>query len=172
MTHTLANQYRRWFDHEKNSHRQVLASLQTVPTDRRASEVFQMATNLMGHLIAARRMWLYRLGRSSQHSTDLFPSGVACDDLASELEAMEQDWSDYLAGLDEREHARIVTYQSIDAGWFRNSVADILTQLHGHSLYHRGQIASLVRAAGGEPAVTDFIFWSREPIAALDASQC
>ncbi len=43
-------------------------------------------------------------------------------------------------------------------------VADVLTQLHGHSLYHRGQIASLVRAAGGEPAKTDFIFWSRESV--------
>jgi uncharacterized damage-inducible protein DinB len=164
MISTLANQYRRWFDYEKNSHRQVLTSLQSVPADRCRSEVFQKATNLMGHIIAARRMWLYRLGQSTKRPADLFPSGLTCDDLASELEAMEWDWSDYLAGLDERELARTVTYQSIDAGWFRSSVADTLTQLHGHSLYHRGQIASLVRAAGGEPAATDFIFWSRESV--------
>ena len=31
-----------------------------------------------------------------------------------------------------------------------------------HSWYHRGQIATLVRALGAEPAVTDFVFWSRE----------
>ncbi|MFL6198680.1 MAG: DinB family protein [Thermoanaerobaculia bacterium] len=40
----------------------------------------------------------------------------------------------------------------------------ILTQLFGHSWYHRGQIAQLVRALGAEPAVTDFVFWSREAL--------
>jgi uncharacterized damage-inducible protein DinB len=40
-------------------------------------------------------------------------------------------------------------------------LADILAQLFGHSWYHRGQIAMLVRAAGGEPAVTDRIDWCR-----------
>jgi len=29
---------------------------------------------------------------------------------------------------------------------------------------HRGQIAALVRALGGEPAVTDYLFWKRRPI--------
>ena len=44
-------------------------------------------------------------------------------------------------------------------------IEDILAQLFGHSWYHRGQIALLVRAAGGEPAVTDLIYWSREAVA-------
>ena len=59
---------------------------------------------------------------------------------------------------------RELEYQSLDAGRFRNRIEDILTQLFGHSWYHRGQIAMLIRAAGGEPAVTDLIFWCREPI--------
>ena len=40
----------------------------------------------------------------------------------------------------------------------------ILTQLYGHSLYHRGQIAMLVKQAGGQPAMTDFVYWCREKI--------
>src|SRR5436309_2743490 len=73
-------------------------------------------------------------------------------------------WSDYLAGADDAELARVFEYQSLDAGRFRNRVEDILAQLFGHSWYHRGQIAVLVRAAGGQPAVTDFVYWSREPV--------
>jgi uncharacterized damage-inducible protein DinB len=167
MLPTLASQYQRWFDYEKDSYRLVLASFQTVPADRRGSEAFQKAVNLMGHLIAARRMWLYRMGALVERPADLFPSDVECDGLPGELAAMEREWSDYLTGLDAHELERIVAYQSIDGSSFRNAVVDILTQLYGHSLYHRGQIASLVRAAGGEPAKTDFIFWSREPIAEL-----
>jgi uncharacterized damage-inducible protein DinB len=51
-----------------------------------------------------------------------------------------------------------------DAGRFRNPVEEILTQLFGHSWYHRGQIAVLVRAAGGTPAITDLIYWCRQPV--------
>jgi uncharacterized damage-inducible protein DinB len=165
MTSLLANQFRRLFDYEKDSHRQVLASLQTVPPDRRGSDPSLKAINLMGHLIAARCIWLHRLGASTKRPANLFPSNISRDDLAGDLEAMERDWSEYLERLDERELARVVTYQSFEGDWFRSRIVDILTQLYGHSLYHRGQIASLVRVAGGEPAATDFILWSREPTA-------
>jgi uncharacterized damage-inducible protein DinB len=162
MIPKLTDLFRRWFEYEKHSHRQVLASMQAIPADRRSSDQFQKAIKLMGHLIAARRMWLFRLGTSTECPASLFPSDVVCDDLPGQLEPMERDWSRYLEDLDEHELARMVTYQSIEGDWFRNVVADVLTQLYGHSLYHRGQIASLIRAAGGEPAATDFIFWSRE----------
>ena len=55
-------------------------------------------------------------------------------------------------------------YQSLDAGRFRNRIEDILAQLYGHSWYHRGQIACWSAPAGGEPAVTDFVYWCREPV--------
>jgi uncharacterized damage-inducible protein DinB len=50
------------------------------------------------------------------------------------------------------------------AHFYRNTVRDILTHLFGHSWYQRGQIAGLVRAIGGEPPVTDFVFWVREEV--------
>jgi uncharacterized damage-inducible protein DinB len=73
-------------------------------------------------------------------------------------------WSHHLKTVDETDLARSFEYQSFDAGRFRNSVEEIFTQLFGHSWYHRGQIAMLVRAAGGQPAVTDFVYWCRHPI--------
>jgi uncharacterized damage-inducible protein DinB len=169
MVATLAEQYRRWFQYEKDSHRKVLASLETVPSEGRRSQPFQKALNIMGHIVAARRIWLYRLGASAERPSNLFPSDVTRDDLLAELEAVEREWSDYLQHLSEPELQRVFVYQSTEGDWFRSVVADVLTQLYGHSLYHRGQIASLVRAAGGQPAETDFIFWSREPMAPPDS---
>jgi uncharacterized damage-inducible protein DinB len=77
---------------------------------------------------------------------------------------MERDWSHYLEHLTEAEVQRPFTYQSYEGAWFRSVIADVLAQLHGHSLYHRGQVASLVRAGGGQPVETDFILWSREAV--------
>jgi len=55
------------------------------------------------------------------------------------------------------EAARQVAYVNSKGESFRNSAANIATHVLFHSHYHRGQIAALVRAAGYEPAYTDFI---------------
>ena len=165
MLPTLVEQYRRWFECEKDMHRLVLASLDTVPEEKRGSEPFQKALSLMGHIIAARRAWLHRFEPSTfERPAELFPTNATRESLEAGLAAMERDWSGYFGRLDEVELARAFDYVTSEGTKFRSVVADVLTQLYGHSLYHRGQIASLVRAAGGEPARTDFIFWTRESI--------
>jgi uncharacterized damage-inducible protein DinB len=166
---TLIEQYRRWFEYEKDSYRKVLDSFETVPERGRGSEAFQKALNILGHVVAARRTWLHRFDSSNPGPASLFPTDVTRDQILSELEITERLWSVYLQRLNDDELQRTFEYKSYDGNWFRNVVADVLTQLYGHSLYHRGQIASLVRAAGGEPAITDFIFWCRESIPAPQA---
>ncbi len=161
---TLVEQYRRWFEYEKDSHRQVLDSFETVPEEGRGSEPFQKAMKTMGHIVAARRIWLHRFDSSIPGPESFFPTDLTRDKLLADLEFMEKHWADYFQRLNDEEIQRSFVYKSYDGDWFKSVVADVLTQLHGHSLYHRGQIASLVRAAGGEPAITDFIFWSRESI--------
>jgi uncharacterized damage-inducible protein DinB len=165
MSKSRAELYRRWFEYEKDSHRKVLASFETVPPDRRRHAPYQKALELLGHIIAARGVWLFRFGIAKDGPESFFPTGITLDELKENLANMERDWDAYLAGLTDNDIARTFEYKSSDAGWFRSVVEDILTQLFGHSWYHRGQIATLVRAAGGEPAVTDLVYWSREPIA-------
>jgi len=161
-----ADEYRRWFDYERDSHAKVLAALNAVPPERRGAPEFQKAMTLVTHIVEARRLWLFRLGASSESpgAGDFFPEGVSLPDLARRLDAMQAAWSGYLAGLDDSALARPFEYRSLEGERFRNSVQDVLTQLYGHSLYHRGQIALLLRAMGAEPAVTDFVFWTREAI--------
>lgn len=164
MSQSRADQYRYWFEYEKDSHRKVLASFETVPPDRRDGEPFQKALVTLGHIIAARQIWLYRFGITKDAPASFFPTGISSGELRASLAIMERDWDAYLAALTDDDIARNFEYKSSDAGWFRSSLDDILAQVFGHSWYHRGQIATLVRASGGEPAVTDLVYWSREPI--------
>lgn len=158
-----AGRYRRWFEYEKDSHEKVLASLNAVRRELRASEGFQKAIDLMAHITAARRMWLFRFGVSNEPA-ELFPQGVSLADLPALVESMQAAWSDYLDNLEDAELSRVFEYQSYEGHRFRNTIEDILTQLFGHSLYHRGQIAMILRSIGAEPAVTDFVYWTREPV--------
>jgi uncharacterized damage-inducible protein DinB len=166
MTRSRAEGYRRWFDYERDSHAQVLAALNAVPVERRGAAEFQRALTLLAHIVEARRLWLFRTGAAGEGPKleDMFPESVSLPDLAQRLDAMHAAWSRHLAGLDDSAIARYFEYRSFEGEPFRNTVEDILTQLYGHSLYHRGQIALLMRAMGAEPVSTDFLYWTREPL--------
>jgi uncharacterized damage-inducible protein DinB len=162
--------YRRWFDYEKDSHGKVLQSFYSIPEDARSSEGMQRAVDLMAHVVAARMMWLFRFGVIAEKA-ELFPRNASLTELPSLIAGMETAREKFLAYLPETELVRVFEYQSYEGPLFRNSIEDILTQLFGYSWYHRGQVASLVRSLGGQPAVTDFVFWTREPVAAAEANQ-
>ena len=163
MIQDVVHRYVRWFSYEQDSHARTLASLNAVNEELRTAGAFQKAVDLMAHIIAARRMWLYRLGISHEPA-ELFPRQAVLSELTEQLREMEAAWQAYLSGLSDSELARVLEYQSYEGARFRNTIEDILTQLFGHSWYHRGQIAMLLRSIGAEPAVTDLIFWAREPV--------
>ncbi|HMF11836.1 MAG TPA: hypothetical protein VKE94_06000, partial [Gemmataceae bacterium] len=73
MSSKQIEQYRRWFEYEKDAHAKVVRSLETVPTDRRTTREYRRALTLLAHLAAARRVWLCRLGIISGMPTSFFP---------------------------------------------------------------------------------------------------
>lgn len=159
----MVEHYRRWFTYERDVHRLTLNSLVHLDDSQKASASFQKAVDLLAHVIAARSMWLFRFGVTAE-KVELFPREVKVHTLPAVIQQMEGDWDRYFATLTDEELGRVFEYTSYEGQRFRNSIGDILTQLFGHSWYHRGQIAALVRSLGGKPAVTDFVFWAREAV--------
>jgi uncharacterized damage-inducible protein DinB len=164
MNDSMIDRYRRWFEYERDSHAKTLDSLHAVADELRASEQFRKAVYLLGHIIAARRLWLFRFGVVKENAEELFPQETSLKDLPGQLSKMETLWSEYLSQIDDTELARVFEYQSYEGPRFRNTIEEILIQMFGHSWYHRGQIAMLLRSIGAEPAVTDYVFWAREPV--------
>ena len=150
-TDTLCDRFRSWFDYEARAHEKVLRPLHSVPASHRDAPEFQRALELVGHIVAARWLWLSRFGVAESGPTTLFPEDVALEELDSLVDEMHIAWTAYLSRLDATELAREFEYQSMEGPRYRNTVEDLLTQLFGHSWYHRGQIAALVRSLGGMP---------------------
>lgn len=165
MADILADRFRRWFVYERDAHAKAFASLEAVPAVGRGDREYRKAVSLMAHLVAARQTWLHRLGVGPAPTRPLFDEAdAALPDVAAEWAAAADRWDAYLAGLADADLAKEFEYRSFDGSRFRNTVEEVLTQLFGHSWYHRGQVAVLVRAAGGTPAITDLIFWCRQPV--------
>jgi uncharacterized damage-inducible protein DinB len=164
MASNMIDRYRRWFEYEQEMHAQVVASLAAVPENLRAQAGYRKAVDLVAHMAMARHLWLYRMGGLPEGPRDLFPVDISLEEARSRLDDVQRAWVAHLGRLDDTALAREFQYQSLEGVWYRNMVEDILTQLFGHSWYHRGQIAALVRSLGCEPAATDFVFWTREPL--------
>ena len=117
----------------------------------------------MGHIVAARRIWLFRLGYLQEHPAGVFPNGMSISSLKVDADEIHRLWAAYLANLQDIDLERAVNFQTLDGKPFRRTVEDILTQLYGRSMYHRGQISSWMRDAGGEPAPTYYLLWCSDP---------
>ncbi len=164
MPNSRAEQYRLWYEYEVDSHGKTVASLLASQAEHGREAGWQKAVDLLAHVAAARRLWLFRLGWTMRPPVDVFPRDVALGEAERELAEVEREWSVIIAGLTDADLDREFEYASLEGPRFRNRVEDILAQLFGHSWYHRGQIAQLVRSVGAEPAVTDYVYWTREPL--------
>jgi uncharacterized damage-inducible protein DinB len=163
---TIADEFRRLFEYEKDAHAKTIASLRDAAPSHAHHADFRQALNLAEHLAAARLIWLGRFGKCDAAPTTWFPNTAATvDDVEALFARMHKLWTAYLGQVDEAELAREFEYRSLtDEGRFRDFVGDILYQMFGHSFYHRGQIALLLRRMGATPATTDLVYWSRRPV--------
>jgi uncharacterized damage-inducible protein DinB len=84
------------------------------------------------------------------------------DQCAAQLAALDKLWRDYLGGLSSTGLSQKISYKNSKGEPWSSTVEDVLTHVTLHSAYHRGQIASLMRASGQAPASTDFIHAVRQ----------
>jgi uncharacterized damage-inducible protein DinB len=77
------------------------------------------------------------------------------------LERIQQQWREFFAQLSPAALSEKVSYKNSKGEPWTSNVADVLTHVLLHSAYHRGQIASQVRAGGEQPAYTDYIHAAR-----------
>jgi len=135
------------YDHWAN--REALGSVRAIPSPPARS------LKLIGHIVGAEALWHARLtGREAP--LPVWPD-LSTGQVETWLGDLEGLWRKYLehavpARLDGR-----VAYVNSRGEAFTSTVEDVLTHVVVHSAYHRGQIAADVRAAGHQPAYTDFI---------------
>ena len=135
--------------------------------DRRAVESLRAAPaaegerlRLFAHVVAAEHLWLSRIhGRPARVA--VWPT-LSIDECAALAEENRAAFEALLAAATPDDLGREVQYRNSAGNEYRNTVADILTHVALHGAYHRGQVATATRAAGGVPVNTDYIVFVRD----------
>lgn len=147
--------YKRMMSYDAWATQQTLHSLQQAP------EQSEKAVKLLAHILAAHRIWHARVTGQDTRSLSVWPE-ASLEALEPQVEERRRGWQDVLAAMPEEGLQRIVEYTNTKGAAYSNTVADIIAHVLFHGMYHRAQIASMVKAGGGVPAATDFIAYVRE----------
>lgn len=148
----LLDHLKRLFAYEAWANRETAASL------RAASPA--SALKRLAHIVAAQRLWLGRL-KQDPAAIAVWPE-LTLEQCDAQLAELSRWWQDYLSGLDAAALSRSISYTNTKGEPWTSTVQDVLLHVVLHSSYHRGQIASEVRASGHAPAYTDFIHSVRQ----------
>jgi len=141
----------------------------TVRSLREAEHAPARALELLAHVVAVAEVWLSRIeGRPA--SVPVWPQ-LDLDGCERVAAPTHEELARLRASLDEAGLARLVHYRNSAGLEFDSRVDDILLHVAMHGAWHRGQIATLLRAAGDEPAPSDYIAFVRGvPAATRDDS--
>lgn len=148
------------YDHMEWANQEVLGTLRPLPT---AAPERARAVEIYAHLAAAEHVWLSRLrGRDPEHAVwpelDLDAAAELARESMTGLREVLRDAGGDAGGDGGRQE---ITYRNSAGVEFRSRIVDILAHVALHGSYHRGQLALLVRQAGGQPMNSDYIAWIR-----------
>jgi uncharacterized damage-inducible protein DinB len=146
--------FQRLFTYDDWANREVLAALQKSATPPPRSAKF------LAHIVSAEKLWLERLN-SQKQTYPVWPD-FTLEQCALEIENQRRLWQAYLDSTTDDDLSALLTYKNTKAESFTSRKEDILMHVILHSAYHRGQIATDMRAAGLTPAYTDFIHAVRQ----------
>jgi uncharacterized damage-inducible protein DinB len=150
----MVEYFRRLFSFDAWANQEVLAALE------KAENPPARSVGLLAHILSAQGLWLERLKQEPQ-SVPVWPQTDLgrCRKQAMEMSHL---WNAYLNDRSTLGLEDTVEYKNTKGEPFSSRIDDVLMHVIMHSVYHRGQIASDMRAAGLAPAYTDFIHGVRQ----------
>lgn len=118
------------------------------------------ARTLFAHILFAEQIWITRLQGKDSSQLPLWEEADmnTCDHLAKNNKEI---FLAYLDDLKPEDLDKNISYQNSTDKEFTNTIREILTHVALHGQHHRGQINTLLRAAGQKPPILDFIAFTR-----------
>ncbi|MCC7012691.1 MAG: DinB family protein [Planctomycetes bacterium] len=113
------------------------------------------ALRQFAHLVSAQTLWLDRIAHRPL-SAPVWPEWDLAE-CVKRLDLVRAGWKNFFRGLDAGALDTTINYVNTKGSYYQSTVGDIISHVLFHGSYHRGSVASALRAAGGVPPTTDFI---------------
>jgi uncharacterized damage-inducible protein DinB len=147
-------------DYTRWANRRTLASMEELSA--KGIEIPPRMMDIMSHIIAALHIWYARVTNAPEKALPVWGQ-LTLADMKERNESICTEWTAFLRSKTDDELATTsYTYTNSLGQSYTNTLLEVLTHFPIHSEHHRGQIAQMVRTAGGTPVNTDYIQFARE----------
>ena len=114
------------------------------------------------HILSSERVWIVRWNGSSPR-VHLDPANFAeMESLLVRWRELESEMVSFLDALKEDRLQSTVSYATLTGQPQAQPLWQQMVHMANHSTYHRGQVTTMLRQLGAEPANTDLITFFRE----------
>ncbi len=139
------------FSFNDRANKMVLTKMRDLPDTSEAVKFFS-------HLINSQYKWMARIVRDPNTlEMDWWKPVYALEELEGKWNDSLSLWTGYLAERSEEQMYEEKQYVGPDGGEWTAPLKDIALQLNYHSIHHRAQIQTVIRAQGLEPDFVDYI---------------
>jgi len=128
--------------------------------ERAGSAAPEKARKVLAHIIGTQWLWLARV-RGTESGMAIWPALTAAE-CVKESQRLRAAWQELLAAPGAQGMSQRVEYKNTKGEPWTSTVGEIMMHVTMHGAYHRGQIATLLRDSGNEPAYTDYIHAVRQ----------
>jgi uncharacterized damage-inducible protein DinB len=135
------------------------ATKESVNSIKKLNEPSDRLLTIISHVVATEQLWYDRVIKSKNPISPWHKYSL--DECINKSTEITSKWISLLNEFGEDGLFNIINYVNTQGRKYHNSFKEIVTHTINHSSYHRAQAALLVRDAGGEPALTDYIVYAR-----------
>lgn len=148
----MKHSFTTWFEYDFAANQKLLTTM-----SEHESQLPEQAMQLMSHITTAHDIWNHRILKT-RGSIEVWQTQTT----AQLLTNMTRNFHQSLNIIATMELSDTIEYKNLKGEPFKSTLKDILFHLLTHSMYHRGQIATRLRAAGINPPDTNYITYSRK----------
>lgn len=152
--------YHRW------AYRKLFESLAPLSDEAYGADAglpFRSIHGTLNHSLLADRLWRARFeGRAPPYSRLDLELETDRTRLASALDQEALAWSRFIAGLDEAELTRDLTYTTTEGVSRTFPVVPLLAHVFNHGTHHRGQVTAIITRLGFDYPVMDLPYFLAE----------
>ena len=125
----------------------------------RVGNIDSKALAILNHIVLVQRLWLDRIQGVSIAYRYWDPAPIS--EILEGSDFSSRDWVQFLSVVSADDWNRRISYVNSRGVPFVNSLEEVITQVINHSTHHRAQVSLLIRQAGQQPPVLDFISFAR-----------
>ena len=165
------NLIREWYDYNSDVRKRYFEAISKLPEaelarDRGAS--FPSILDIFTHVLDAYRWWFLYVYTDKVHERKVLRgTGLKLDELKEEERKIDSFVKTFLQKLSMKDLAKAVVWHEVDPKgkrWtIRITMRDMLWQLMGEELQHRGELNALLWQIKIDPPITEWVdFWAFE----------